>query len=137
MKTRAKKYTLNTENPAPSTGKMLDTYIKEKRIYQSALCRLLNRHQTSVSTFRKTATMQTAILWEICHALKHNFFADIAAQLPPDFSTNGLNNPINPQDTELESLKAEIAQLKTEKEQLRTEKEWLEKMIDKFLDKRS
>lgn len=47
----------------------------------------LNRRYDTVFEFHKKATLQTAILWEICHVLKHNFFNDIAAMLPADFAT--------------------------------------------------
>ena len=118
MKAKTRKYILNTTNPAPSTGAMLETYLKEKRIYQSALCRLLNRHPSAITSFRKQTTMQTAVLWEICHALQHNFFADIAAQLPENYTTKNesIKETTSP---EISELQAEIATLKVERDTLR------------------
>jgi DNA-binding Xre family transcriptional regulator len=120
----SRKYQLNTENPAPSTGAMLDTYIKEKRIRQAALCRALNRHLSSVAVFRKGSTIQTAVLWEICHALQHNFFADIAAQLPDTYTTSAPPS----HDAELDALRNEIQSLKTERDVL-------ERMLGRFVGK--
>jgi hypothetical protein len=51
-----------------------------------------------LATYGKNSTLQTAILWEICHALKHNFFADIAAQLPSHLhhASTGRHHPRRP-----------------------------------------
>lgn len=119
MKNRTRKYTLNTAAPAPSTGEMLSKYITDKRIYQSALARLLNRNQSAISEFRQGATIQTAILWEICHALKYNFFADIAAQLPADYGFSAENTNKKQADTAVDSLQKEIALLKMERDMLK------------------
>jgi hypothetical protein len=32
--------------------------------------------------------MQTHLVWELSTPLGHNFFADLAPQLPPEFTTN-------------------------------------------------
>ena len=119
MKNKTRKYTLNTTNPAPNTGEILNAYIQEKRIYQSALARLLNRNQSTIVTFRKGTTMQTALLWEFCHALKHNFFADIAAQLPENYAIAKPNSQIERSENELDSLKKEIVLLKMERDMLK------------------
>lgn len=120
MKNRTRKYTLNTAAPAPNTGEMLSKYITDKRIYQSALARLLNRNQSTISAFREGATIQTAILWEICHALKYNFFADIAAQLPADYGFSAENTHKEQADTTVDSLQKEIALLKMERDMLKS-----------------
>lgn len=120
MRNRTRKYTLNTAAPAPSTGEMLSKYITDKRIYQSALARLLNRNQSAISEFRKGATIQTAILWEICHALKYNFFADIAAQLPADYPFSAENTNKENTETEVDSLQKENAMLKMERDMLKS-----------------
>ena len=75
-------------NTAPNTGELFKTYFKQKRIRKAALARFLNRSVNTLSTYIKNDTIQTAVLWELCHALKHNFFADIAAQLPSTYTSN-------------------------------------------------
>lgn len=128
MKNRTRKYSLNTQAPAPHTGEMLANYITTKRIYQSALARLLNRNQSSIAVFRKGSTMQTAILWEFCHALKYNFFADIAAQLPTEYGSAGNSIVAKQHDNELDSLKSEITSLKMERDILKAMLEtWVKK----------
>lgn len=73
---------------SPSTGKMLKEYIDKNRIYKSVLGRKLNLHIKSILEYQKNDTIQTAILWDISNALKHNFFMDLAVQLPKEFSTS-------------------------------------------------
>lgn len=85
---QVKKYELNTELSAPHTGQMLTALYKKRRISKAALARKLNRRASTMADYVKNSTIQTAILWEISHALKHNFFLDIAAQLPDTFATN-------------------------------------------------
>ena len=82
---RDQKYHIQ-EQPAPHSGLLLTTYFKEKRIRKSALAREMNRRPDTIYGFEKNSSIQTAILWEICHALKHNFFADIALLLPSTYS---------------------------------------------------
>jgi len=40
----------------------------------------------TLAGYEKNSAIQTAVLWELCHALKHNFFLDIACQLPAEFT---------------------------------------------------
>jgi len=96
------------------TGKLLVAHIKKNRIYKSALARAINRKPKTVYQLLKQPSVQSAILWEICVALKHNFFADIAAQLGID---NGLENPLQARITQLEKEKSDLElQVKTLKE---------------------
>jgi transcriptional regulator with XRE-family HTH domain len=76
------------KSTAPNTGELLKAFYKKKRIHKAALARILNRKPNTIAAFEKNASIQTSILWELCQALKHNFFADIAAQLPDSFSTS-------------------------------------------------
>ncbi len=73
---------------APHTGEMLKHYFDARRTRKSVLARLMKRAPNTVASYTGQPSIQTAILWELCIHLKHNFFADIAAQLPADFSTN-------------------------------------------------
>ena len=114
MRTR-KKYN-EQPNPAPNTCEFLVTHIKKKRISKAALSRHLKRNNKTLVTYLRNQTMQTAVLWEICHALKHNFFADMAAQLLDTFSSNVIkdnssNERITMLEHENELLKAKIEAL--------------------------
>lgn len=64
--------------------------------------------------------MKTEILLALCHAMKHNFFADIAALLPADYSTDV------PKDT---SDKEQIAQLKVQLKTLESERNILKQVL--------
>ncbi|MES2545264.1 MAG: hypothetical protein V4548_10290 [Bacteroidota bacterium] len=57
--------------------------------------------------------MSTTILLSLCHALKHNFFQDIAALLPASYTTDvAVDTTIA---EEITALKLEITILKAEK----------------------
>lgn len=107
------KYLANTERPAPNTGEMLKAVYKKRRISEAALGRKLNRRASTLASYEKNATIQTAVLWELCHALKHNFFLEISAQLPADYATNA---PIDhSKDERIAELERELEILKAEK----------------------
>ncbi len=72
---------------APNIGVTLKSYLKARGLNQAELGRRTNRSTTTVHAHMKRKSMQTAILWEMCHALKHNFFADLAGQLPEDYKS--------------------------------------------------
>ena len=76
------------KNTSPHLGKLLKDYITKHSVYRSSLARYMERQPSTIEYYLKQPTLQTAILWELSTALKHNFFADLAAQLPPDFTTN-------------------------------------------------
>jgi hypothetical protein len=85
--TKGPKFTQENALGAPDTGKMLTEYFQARRTRKSALARLMKRAPGTVAAYTDRPSIQTAILWELCHHLKHNFFADIAAGLPAEFST--------------------------------------------------
>jgi hypothetical protein len=109
------KYLTQASN-APHTGELLKDFFKKRRIRKAALSRLINRSPKTLATYGKNSTLQTAILWEICHALKHNFFADIAAQLPPTYTTQAPAD--STQNDRIAALEQEIALLKAKNESL-------------------
>lgn len=105
---------MENKNQAPHIGEILKTYRKQKRIYQSGMSRALNVYYSTVNRYFKKPSMQTTTLWNVCHVLKHNFFADLAAMLPPEFS-HGTNTA----DEKIAALEKEIEKLKIENEVLR------------------
>lgn len=80
-----KKYTTAT---APHVGELLKNHIRINRLRRAALARQLGRSYNTVYNYQASQGIHTNILWELSTALKHNFFADLAAQLPPGFTTN-------------------------------------------------
>ena len=75
-------------HPTPDTGAILTAYFKKKRIYRSGLGRALGKDYKAVRGYETRSTILTSVLWELCIALKHNFFADIAALLPAEYGTD-------------------------------------------------
>ena len=108
---RDQKYGIQ-EHPAPHSGELLTTYFKEKRIRKSALARVMNRRPDTIYGYEKNSTIQSAILWELCHALHYNFFADIAAQLPASYATKSASTA---QADKIAQLEQEISMLNREK----------------------
>jgi transcriptional regulator with XRE-family HTH domain len=113
MRKTPQKYIENTERPAPHTGEMLKALYKKRRIRKAALARKINRRASTLASFAKNHTIQTAVLWELSHALKHNFFADIAAQLPAEYATNVEANTTN--SDRITQLERQVELLEAEK----------------------
>ncbi len=115
---------MNTTNPPlPHIGKMLHTHIKKHRLFRSVLARILGRDYSTVHKYEKKETLQCKLLWELSLAIKHNFFADLAAQLPPDFTSYA-------PDTTL-PLQERIAALEEENKVLKTKVETLMAVVKK------
>lgn len=96
------------------TGKMLREIIKEKHISHPALAKMIDRIPLSVKQYTMKNSLQTAVLVEICYALKHNFFSDLADKLPQDFTRNQPET-----DKILQEKEALIAQLQEENKVLK------------------
>ena len=79
---------IDSKEPAPDVGLLISRYFSERRIYRSALSRKLGVRLHTVLNYQKRPSLQTATLWKLSMALKHNFFLDIGHQLPTDFSSN-------------------------------------------------
>ncbi len=115
------KYHNNTS--MPHIGEILKAHIKKHRLPKSALARKMLRTPATIEHFLKRPSLQCAILWEICEGYKHNFFADLAAQLPPAFTTNA-PDPTLP-------LQERIAELEEENKILAGQLELLKGVIGK------
>ncbi len=97
-------------------GALLGAYFKKNRIYKSALARKINRSDSTIGTFQKRPSLQSAIIEELSHAMKHNFFADLADLLPESYSKD--ETKWMEKDAKIASLEKEIEILKAEKEVL-------------------
>ncbi len=78
----------NTTTPAPNIGLMFKDHIRQNRLRRAAISRHLGKSYSTVYAYQRSKTMQTHIVWALCYTLKHNFFMDLATQLPPTFTTN-------------------------------------------------
>jgi hypothetical protein len=94
-------------------GSIIKSYIDRNKISKAALARKVNRTDSAVLQLQKRASLQLGIVMELSHALKHNFFADIAAQLPAAYTSDA---PVDTTDKEkIARLEQEIIILKAEK----------------------
>ncbi len=86
-KKMATKYKLAQSYQVPHIGKLIFDFFHLHKIKSAFVARKMNRAPITVSRYRKNASIQIGILLEICYVVKHNFFMDIAATLPADFTT--------------------------------------------------
>ncbi|MES2543938.1 MAG: hypothetical protein V4548_03570 [Bacteroidota bacterium] len=106
-------------------GNMLQDYFNKNGVSKAALSRALQTAPSSLEARLKKATMPTDFLLKISTLLEHNFFADIAATLPLEFSS----------DTQRDATQEEkIATLELELKLLQRENETLTNLIVKKLE---
>jgi hypothetical protein len=80
--------------------------------------RRINRNGDSVSKYILNISIQTGILLDICHAVNHNFFADIAGQLPDSYTITDRNSLISEKDQLIAQLQEENKVLKIQNDLL-------------------
>lgn len=88
MKHITTKYKLPSKNKMPHIGQLLQQYIKKHHVNSAQLARSLGRAPITISAYKKNESIQAGILYELCHALQYNFFAEIAHTLPIQFANN-------------------------------------------------
>lgn len=96
-------------------GQLVALYIRENNISKAALARAMKISTSSMEYRVNTAVFPTSFLMDLSHELKHNFFADIAQELPVTYSGG---KKASGDEEEIASLKQEIEFLKREKELL-------------------
>ena len=118
MNNKAPKFIENqaAEN-VPSSGMLIQGVVKARKINKAALARLMKRNYRMITAYTKNGSIQTSILWEMSLILKHNFFADIAVQLPADF-TSAKDKVLEAKDSEIAALKQTVIRLQGEKDLL-------------------
>ena len=94
------------------TGKLLSNFFSKNKIKKAQVGRAVNRDSVSILKYTQNSSIQTGILIELCYALQHNFFQDIANQLPDTFSGN------EHKQEEIAILKEEIKVLQIQNELL-------------------
>ena len=94
-------------------GGYLKNYIDTHRIYKSALNRNLNKPQNTVLRYQKQASLSSEVLIDLSHALRHNFLADLAAQLPESYTTTAPKD--NCQEQRIAELEAQLSIVQAEK----------------------
>ena len=94
-------------------GAIVKQYIDKNKITKASLARKLNISGSAIIAYQKSASLKTGTLLELSHALKHNFFQDIASMLPRAYSTDV---PVDQtKDQRIAELELENMILKAEK----------------------
>jgi predicted XRE-type DNA-binding protein len=96
----------------PHLGNFVKNKIEEQRLSYAEVCRRINIKQPTISGYFVQESLQTKIIWKLCHALQYNLFADIINFLPDNIQkTNTITsqNIILAQQEEIKDLKKEIA----------------------------
>lgn len=94
-------------------GQILKRHITKNKISKAALARKLDCDESYIQRYLRRDSLQLNIIVRLCHALRHNFFADIAAELPQTYSVT--LPPDDSKDRRIAELEQEIAILKSEK----------------------
>lgn len=110
------KFKMKKDRNTINTGKLLDAHLKNNKIHGEYLANRLGVQGQTVSKYRSGSIMRSNTIEEICYALEHNFFQDLANHLPREFSVNANLNSAN---QEL------IAQLQEENKVLKIQNELL------------
>ncbi len=120
------------ERPKPPVhvGNLVRRYLREQKIQRAMLAKETNRALITVTRQLRKDSMQVALLFEFCMALKHNFFAELAQALPPDFSGKGVE-----QKRLFDEMEAQIAALLDENERLKAELKLMSGRFDLLLKK--
>ncbi len=71
----------------PHVGQLLGDFYSTSNANRGELPRALRRARKRVQTYESRPTLPCKLLWEISVVLGHNFFEDIARQLPESFTT--------------------------------------------------
>ncbi len=100
---------------------MLHNRIKLRRITKASLSRNAGITAQAIEKYLKRPSLQFSILLVLCVAMKHNFFADLAAQLPEEFTTYAPDPTL--------ALQEELEQLREENKLLRTQVDTLKEVL--------
>lgn len=106
----------------PHIGNMLKQFYAERKVNKAGLARAIVKSKATVQTYGTRDSLPCRVLWDISVAVQHNFFADIAAQLPQTYTTN------LPEDT---TQTQRIAQLEEENKILSGQLELLKGVMGK------
>ena len=98
-------------------GKMLKDYMSHRNLKKSDVANSIGIPSTAVYAYEKSTSLQTGNIMRFCHALKYNFFMDIANSLPKEYTHGELYESekdilIKTMTEENNKLKHEVALLK-------------------------
>ena len=93
-------------------GNMIKNYIDSKNLKRTAIAKQMNTPNTAIYAYEKRDSLKTDTVMRICHALKYNFFMDVANSLPTDYDYN--HHLSLAKDVVIEQQKIEITRLNNE-----------------------
>ena len=96
---------------------MIKNYIDRKNLKRSAIAQLLHTPNTAIYAYEKRDSLKTSTVMRICHALKYNFFMDMANSLPAEYEYN--RSLSGAKDGLIDQQSAEILRLTNENRLLR------------------
>jgi transcriptional regulator with XRE-family HTH domain len=102
----------NSINELPHMGILIRNKINEQKITYAEVCRRIGIKQPTISSYFEQKSLQTRIIWKLCHALNYNFFADIISFLPENLQNTNATTTQKiavSQQQEIDDLKKEIA----------------------------
>src|SRR5690606_1280399 len=112
----------STSAVCPDFGHLMRNRINARRISKAALASNANVSSQKMHRWLGSQSLQLRAIWELSIAMKHNFLQDLAAQLPPNFTTNA-PDPTLPLQERIAALEEENkllnAKLETLKEVMR------------------
>lgn len=100
-------------NSGIDVGALLKSYLASKKIVKSVLARRIGKSNAEILRYQKRASLSTDILLSLSHVLKHNFFLDIAAVLPQEYTTNATKDTAT--TDRIADLELQVKLLETEK----------------------
>lgn len=92
------------------TGQLIKKIIEQKNLSPTKMALSIGIPNTAIYAYGKRKSIQTSILINLCHAARHNFFKDIANQLPNDYTQDAMSSS----EQEIVGLKKEIERLQYE-----------------------
>lgn len=107
---------METNHKKINFGYLLSSYMELRLVRSDKLGALIGKTSQTIANYKSSAELRSNTIEELCYALKHNFFQDMANQLPREFTVNPELNAEN------QSL---IAQLQEENKVLKIQNELL------------
>jgi len=96
-----------------NTGQMLFDYLEHHSVYRIGLAKKMGIGVQQIFYFaRKKRTMDVQKLTDFSHALEHNFFLDMAAQMPETYTSN--SGIFKKKNEEIAALKERVKILEAE-----------------------
>jgi len=97
-------------NNAVHTGQLIKKIIEQKNLSPTKMAIGIGIPNTAIYAYIQRGSVQTSILINLCHAAQHNFFKDIANQLPNNYTQDASSSS----EMEIVALKKEIERLNYE-----------------------